>query len=214
MANGQLHAVMHHLRRMAGPPDAGGVSDAQLLARFVRHRDEAAFELLVWRHERMVHNLCRRVLRDREDAEDAFQATFLALARKARGISKREAVAGWLYRVAYRVALRAQAAAARRGRRERSGLDPDAATPARDPAAEAAWRELRPVLDGEVDRLPEKYRVPVVLCYLEGRTYEEAARQLGCSRGTVSTWLNRARELLRQRLARRGLALSGAVLAA
>src|SRR5262245_44634506 len=100
MANARLHAVLHHLRRLADAPEAAGVGDAALLERFVSRRDPAAFELLVWRHERMVHNVCRRVLRDAHDAEDAFQATFLALVRKAGSIGRRESVAGWLYRVA------------------------------------------------------------------------------------------------------------------
>jgi RNA polymerase sigma factor (sigma-70 family) len=212
MATDPLRTALHHLRRTLGAPDAG-VSDAQLLQRFVAGRDEAAFELLVRRHERLVLGVCRRVLRDAHGAEDAFQATFLVLARKAAGVSARESLAGWLYRVAYRVALRARAGSAGRGRHETPTADLSAVPAPDDADREAAWRELRPLLDREVSRLPEKYRVPVVLCYLESRTYEEAARQLGCSRGTVSTRLTRARELLRRRLARRGLALSGALLA-
>jgi RNA polymerase sigma factor (sigma-70 family) len=212
MATNPLRTALHHLRRTLGAPDAG-VSDAQLLQRFAAGRDEAAFELLVRRHERLVLGVCLRVLRDAHDAEDAFQATFLVLARKAAGITARESVAGWLYRVAHRVALRARAGAAGRGRHETAAADLSAVPAPDDADREAAWRELRPLLDREVSRLPEKYRVPVVLCYLESRTYEEAARQLGCSRGTVSTRLTRARELLRRRLARCGLALSGALLA-
>src|SRR5262249_8840785 len=112
MASGQLEPVLRHLRRPAGADDAG-VADAQLLDRFLRQRDEAAFELLVWRHERMVHGVCRRLLGNPHDAEDAFQATFLILVRKARSISKRASLASWLYKVAYRVALRARSALAR-----------------------------------------------------------------------------------------------------
>jgi RNA polymerase sigma factor (sigma-70 family) len=211
MANGQLHAVMHHLRRLIDPAAADGVPDAELLERFVRKRDAAAFELLVRRHERMVHGVCRRVLGDADDADDAFQATFLVFVRKAGSISKRASVAGWLYRVAYRVALRARAGTARRAMQ---ALPFEPAATADGPDEQAAWRELRPLLDAEVNRLPEKYRVPIVLCYLESRTYEEAARQLGCSRGTLSTRLTRARELLRRRLTRRGLVLTGGLLAA
>jgi RNA polymerase sigma factor (sigma-70 family) len=210
MATDPLRTALHHLRRTLGAADAG-VSDGELLQRFVADRDEAAFELLVRRHERLVLGVCRRVLHDPHDAEDAFQATFLVLARKAAGISARDSVAGWLYRVAYRVALRARAGAA--GRHEHATPDLSAVPAPDDADRAAAWRELRPLLDREVGRLPEKYRVPVILCYLESRTYEEAARQLGCSRGTVSTRLTRARELLRRRLTRCGLALSGAVLA-
>jgi RNA polymerase sigma factor (sigma-70 family) len=210
MAHEPLHTALHHLRRLIDAPEAG-VSDAQLVERFVSTRDEAAFELLVRRHERLVLNVCRRVLHDPHDAADAFQATFLVLVRKAAAIGKRGSVAGWLYKVAYRVALRARTGAANRAAHEQLGRDL-AALPAPE-TPDAAWRELRPLLDQEVSRLPEKYRVPVVLCYLESRTYEEAARQLGCSRGTVSTRLTRARELLRRRLARRGLTLSAALLA-
>jgi RNA polymerase sigma factor (sigma-70 family) len=211
MAHEPLRTVLHHLRRLGGVPDGSGVGDAQLVERFVRSRDEAAFELLVRRHERLVLNVCRRVLPDSHDAEDAFQATFLVLVRKAASIGKRDSVAGWLYRVAYRVALRARSRSACRAAREKPA--DLAALPAPE-VPDAAWRELRPLLDQEVGHLPEKYRVPVVLCYLESRTYDEAARELGCSRGTVSTRLTRARELLRRRLARRGLTLSGALLAA
>jgi RNA polymerase sigma factor (sigma-70 family) len=209
MANGQLRTAVRHLCR-AVDSEVGGVSDADLLERFLARRDEAAFELLVRRHERMVLGVCRRVLRHAQDAEDAFQATFLVLVRKGGSISKREVLAGWLYRVAYRVALRAHARSLRRSARETpAGTLPEAPAPAAPPAEDA---DLRPLLDQEVSRLPEKYRVPVVLCYLEGQTYEEAARHLGCSRGTVSTRLTRARELLRKRLSRRGLALSAGAL--
>src|SRR5262245_49315030 len=113
MADGQLEPVLRHLRRLAGAADKDGVSDAQLLERFVRQRDEAAFELLVWRHERLVHGVCRRLLSCPQDAEDAFQATFLILVRKARSIGKRASLASWLYKVAYRVALRARSTLAR-----------------------------------------------------------------------------------------------------
>src|SRR5262245_25753291 len=214
MADGQVTTVLRHLRRLIDPPGAAGVTDADLLERFVRSRDEAAFELLLWRHERLVLNVCRRVLHDSADAEDAFQATFLVLARKAGSIGHSQALAGWLHKVAYRVALRARAGATRRRAREQTGLDLDA-VPAREGGAPpVGWRELRPLLDQEVSRLPERYRVPVILCYLEGKTYDEIARQLGCSRGTVGTWLARARDLLRRRLTRRGLVVSAAVLAA
>jgi RNA polymerase sigma factor (sigma-70 family) len=174
-----------------------------LLARFVKERDEAAFELLLWRHGGMVLNLCLRLIGDRQLAEDAFQLTFLTLSRRASTIGRGEAVGGWLYRVAYRTALRA---------RPRAGHEqplPDAPLPGSepDPADAAAWRELRPLLDDEVNRLPEKYRIAFILCYLQGKTNEEAARELGCPKGTVDSRLARARERLRDRLARRGLAM-------
>jgi RNA polymerase sigma factor (sigma-70 family) len=205
MVRGQLDTVLRHLRRITEQREAG-VSDAHLLECFVSRADQAAFELLLWRHGPLVLSVCRRVLRHAQDAEDAFQATFLALVRKAGSIGKGESVAGWLYKVAYRVALRARAAAVRRG-----GVAPAVEPVA--PSDDLLWRDLRPVLDDEVNRLPEKYRLPVVLCYFQGKSHEEAARQLGCATATVAVRLLRARERLRGRLTRRGLALSGAALA-
>jgi RNA polymerase sigma factor (sigma-70 family) len=200
MSSHGLHAVLRYLRRVTGRDDVGQ-TDTALLERFVAGRDEAAFELLLWRHGGMVLSVCRSVLGRSPDVEDAFQATFLLLASRAGSISKREAVGSWLYKVAYRVALRARAEALRRPRQAPA----DADLPAPEPPEDLVWRDLRPVLDEEVSRLPEKYRAAVVLCYLEGRTYEEAARQIGCPRGTVAVRLKRGRELLRVRLTRRGL---------
>jgi RNA polymerase sigma factor (sigma-70 family) len=201
MSNTDRSPVTRYLYRLLGHRRGHDLSDAQLLERFVAERDEAAFELLVWRHGPTVLGVCQRVLRNEQDAEDAFQATFLVLVRKAGSISKRQAVGSWLYRVAHRVALRALA-----GKRVASWVA------VRDVPAEPApapdWDDLRPVLDEEVNRLPEKYRVPFVLCYLEGKTNEEAAHQLGCPRGTVQSRLAWARQRLRARLGRRGLALS------
>ncbi|HLJ93179.1 MAG TPA: sigma-70 family RNA polymerase sigma factor [Gemmataceae bacterium] len=211
MATTSLRALLHQLRRIAGVP-AGGLADAQLLERFVNDHDGAAFEVLVWRHGPMVLNVCRRLLHQEQDAEDAFQATFLTLVRKAPAISKRHAVASWLYKVAYRIALEAKAAASERKLRESQVTQlpqPSQATPDL-----AAWHELRAVLDEEVHRLPAKYRLPVILCYFQGKTHEEIARDLGCPKGTVAIRLSRARELLRPRLARRGLTLSGGMLTA
>src|SRR5262249_4735029 len=151
----------------------------------------------------LVLNVCRRVLRDEDDAEDAFQATFLVLARRARSIRRGESLGSWLYKVAYRAALAARAARKRAGRRT-----PLADLPAPEPADDPVGRAPRPVLDEEVSRLPDKYRAPFVLCYLEGKTTDEAAEPLGCPRGTVGTRLAWARERLRSRLARRGVALS------
>src|SRR5262245_57246888 len=152
-----LHRLIRSLAQDAS--QAPGVSDGQLLERFVAGRDEAAFELLLWRHGPMVLGVCRRVLRDEHSAEDAFQATFLALARKAASIARREAVASWLYQVAYRVALRARAGLAQRARRERPGLDGLTAPP---PADEG--EDLLRVLDEELGRLPARYRSAFVLC--------------------------------------------------
>jgi RNA polymerase sigma factor (sigma-70 family) len=207
MAREHLGTLLRLLRRHAGEAVAGALTDAQLLDRFVRQRDEVAFEALFWRHGPMVLAVCRRLL-PAADAEDAFQATFLILVRKAATIGRRDAVGAWLCRVAYRVALRARAAA-----RPVVELPPEG--PPAEPDEEAvAWRDLRPLLDEAIDSLPAKYRAPVVLCYLEGKTNEEAARELGCPKGTVAVRLMRARERLRRRLSRRRLILPAALLGA
>jgi RNA polymerase sigma factor (sigma-70 family) len=206
--------LVRHLRHVLAPPEVKGASDAELLGRFVQSHDQTAFELLVRRHEALVFGVCRRIVRDRHDAEDAFQATFLALACKAGSIRKGAAVAGWLHRVACRVALQARAAAARRGALHRLEDGLDSVPAPREPRPDALWRDLKPILDEELSRLPEKLRVPVVLCYLQGKSYAEAARQLGCPAGTLSGRLTQARGLLARRLARRGVGASGAVLAA
>lgn len=156
----------------------------------------------------MVLGVCRRVLVDADESDDAFQATFLVLVRRAGSISKPELLGNWLYGVAYRVASKARAAGLKRQAKERLA---DVKTT--EAADEPQWRELSPVLDEELQRLPEKYRVPLVLCYLEGKTYTEAAQLLELAEGTVSGRLARARELLRHRLTRRGVTLSSTVLA-
>jgi RNA polymerase sigma factor (sigma-70 family) len=203
----QVVRLLGFLRQRGG--QAAGVGDGQLLERFIQERDESAFELLLWRHGAMVLNVCRRLVPREEDAEDAFQATFLALVKKARSIRHRESLAGWLYRVAYRAALAARARAKRI-----AGHEKPAATILEVPAAEApAWDDLRPILDEEVGRLPERLRLPLILCYLEGQTNEEAARQLGCPVGTVFSRLAKGRTILRNRLTRRGLTLSAGALA-
>jgi RNA polymerase sigma factor (sigma-70 family) len=209
MAHGQLHAVIRHLRRLVHLKTASHLTDAQLLQRFVAARDEAAFELLVWRHGATVLGVCRRVLRHEHDADDAFQATFLILVRKAGTIGKREAVGSWLYKVAFRVALAARARAAKRAARERDRANLRSAA---EPSSGVLWHDLGPLLDEEVNRLPAKYRIPFVLCYVEGRTVEETARHLGWPRGTVGTRLAGARERLRTRLARRGVTLTAGAL--
>jgi RNA polymerase sigma factor (sigma-70 family) len=206
MANGQLSVVIRHLRRMVDPH--GGLTDTQLLERFVAQNDQTAFEVLLWRHGPMVLGLCRRLLHGTQDVEDAFQATFVALVRKARAITKREAVGSWLYKVAYRVAVKARSQATRRARHERQVLKAPENSILDEPTHQAAANELQQILDEELNRLSDKYRAPLVLCYLEGRTHEEAARELGWARGTISNRLNRAREVLRNRLLRRGVTLS------
>jgi RNA polymerase sigma factor (sigma-70 family) len=176
-------------------------SDAQLLERFLQGKDEVAFSALLRRYSPLVLHVGRRVLSGWHDAEDVFQATFLLLARKADTLRNRGSLASWLHGAAYRLAVQLRRQGAKRLRRERyatPGLAPG-------PEADAAWRELQAVLDEELTRLPDVYRAPLVLCCLEGHTQEEAARRLGWPPGTVSGRLHRARELLRQRLARRGL---------
>ncbi len=189
--------------------DLAGLTDARLLAGYVEGGDAAAFEALVRRHGPMVYGVCRRVLAGHQDAEDAFQATFLVLARKAAAVAPRELLPNWLHGVAHTTALQARRAAARRRAHERRY----ARQPAPD-AAEPPGDDLRPLLDRELGRLPERYRVAVVLCDLEGKTRTEAARQLGWPEGTVAGTLARARTLLAARLTRRGVTLAGVPLAA
>ncbi len=210
MARRPAGTIVQQLRQRIDAEAGADRPDAELLARFAGQRDEAAFAALVARHGPMVLRLCRHVLRCEQDAEDAFQATFLVLARTAGSIRRGESLGSWLYGVARRVALRAGRAAARRRRREAGVSD----MPADDPAAVAALRELQAVLDEEVSRLPPKYRGPFVLCCLEGRSRDEAAAELGWNRGTLSGRLAQARLLLRRRLARRGVTLTAGLAAA
>jgi RNA polymerase sigma factor (sigma-70 family) len=209
MASGTLTSVVRYLRRVTGGPAAEEPTDGQLLERFIAQRDQAAFALLLERHGAMVLGVCGRVLDDPNDVDDAFQASFLVLVRKASSIRKTESLASWLYGVAQRTAHKARCTAALRRTRERQVPN----MPNVEPAGQASWSDLRPVLDEELGRLPEKYRAPLVLCYLEGKTNEEAARQLGWTKGTVSGRLARAREILRGRLSRRGITIAGSVLA-
>jgi RNA polymerase sigma factor (sigma-70 family) len=178
------------IRRIASEE---ALTDAELAGRYAEHRDAAAFEVLVWRHGPMVWATCRRVLRHQQDAEDAFQATFLALARAAGTLGCRQAVAGWLHRVAMNSALNMKA------RRRSIGLTDDVSVP---PAPDG---ELSSVVDEELERLPHRMRAAFVLCCLEGMSSAEAARELGCPVGTVDSRLHAARARLRERLTRRGL---------
>jgi RNA polymerase sigma factor (sigma-70 family) len=200
MATGQVGRVVDRLRRFVGGRKD---SDARLLTAFVRTGDQASFEALVQRHGPMVLAVCRRVLADAPDAEDAFQATFLVFMQKAAGIAKRASLASWLHGVALRTAQKARTLSARRRFHERRALP----MTLDDSDRQAAIRDLRPVLDEELARLPAKYREPLVLCYLEGKSKEEIAHQLGWPHGTVSGRLARARDTLRGRLLRRGLTL-------
>ena len=210
MGTSRMSGAIQHLRRTVLLRDGAGLTDGQLLADYIHRRDEAALAALVHRHGPMVWGVCRRVLHNYHDAEDAFQATFLVFVRKAASIASRELVANWLYGVAHRTALKARATAARRKGRERQ------VTAMPEPAAveQDLWRDLQPLLDEELSRLPDKYRSVIVLCDLEGKTRKEAARQLGVPEGTVGGRLARARATLAKRLARFGLAVSGGALAA
>jgi RNA polymerase sigma factor (sigma-70 family) len=205
-------ALLHHLRRLTFRSPTGD-ADARLLERFVRCRDQKAFAVLVARHGPMVLRVCRRTLADSHAAEDAFQATFLVLARRAAGLRQPECLAGWLHGVAYRVALKARKVESLR--RSREVLSADLAQPGShpDPFALLTARELLSVVDEEVQRLPEAYRLPVLLCCLEGHTLEEAARLLNGTPGSVRGRLERGRARLRERLARRGLTLPAALAA-
>jgi RNA polymerase sigma factor (sigma-70 family) len=209
MAGAPLGVVLRQLRRMFGTASAADWSDQQLLDRFITLRDQDAFAVLMERHGPLVWSTCGRLLQDFHTAEDAFQATFMILVRKAGTIRRGVTLASWLYRVAFRVALHARTKIGRL-RTEPREVD---TMPARSSHPAAEWNELRPVLDEEINRLPEKYRVPVVLCYLQGKTNEEAAELLGWTKGTVSGRLARAREMLRGRLSHRGITLSAIALA-
>jgi RNA polymerase sigma factor (sigma-70 family) len=202
-----LDTVLRHIYRLVGAPTEEEVGDGQLLERFVMRREEDAFALLLQRHGGMVLHVARRVLPNAHDAEDIFQATFLLLAKKAASIRKQDSVACWLHGVAYRLASKAKLQNERRLAREKQAVAMRKSTA----GFEAAWLELQGVLDEELHRLPLKYQAPLVLCYLEGQTHEEAARQLGWPLGTVCGRVARARDRLRARLARRGLGLSAAV---
>jgi RNA polymerase sigma factor (sigma-70 family) len=198
MAGTSLDNVLSRLHRQAAARELAPFPDAVLLERFVSRRDEVAFTALVERHGPMVLGVCRRILRDPHDAEDACQAVFLVLARKAHSVRRAGALGGWLHAVSFRAACRLRSARARRRAAEHPLTDAPA-------AAEPTWREAQAILDEELQRLPEKWRTPLVLCYLEGKTRDEAARQLGWSVGTVRGRLTRGRALLKARLARRGL---------
>lgn len=204
MRNGTLPSSLWTLRRIALAKEMSALTDAQLLDRFVHAHDANAFEALVWRHGPTVWSVCRRVLRHEQSAEDAFQATFLTLVRKAKSVIKRASIGSWLYTVAYRVALAARASLNHMPQWEPLAADP----PARPDSDAWLWHDLQPVVDEEIDRLPAKYRLPFVLCYIEGKSNRDAARLLGWHTGTLLTRLAWARRQLRRRLSGRGITLS------
>jgi RNA polymerase sigma factor (sigma-70 family) len=210
MAAGHPDILLQHVRKLAAPPGIAQLADKELVTRFAAHGDEAAFEVLVQRHGPMVLRVCRRVLGNDHDAEDAFQGTFLVLSRKTHSLRRQESVASWLYGVAYRLALRGRAEMVRR-RSHESRVSP---RPPHDPLAEISVREAQAVVDQELAGLPEKYRAPLVLCCLEGVARDEAAQRLGWTLSTLQSRLQEARDRLRRRLGRRGLTLPAALLAA
>ncbi len=205
-----MKTALRSLRRVMLRTAGAEATDAQLLGYFLECGDEAAFAALVRRHGPMVLGVCRRVLRHHHDAEDAFQATFLVLAKKARAVTPREMLGNWLYGVAYRTALEARGACARRRAREQPVADP----PELQVGAPEDMSDLRQLLDRELSALPDRYRALIVLCELEGRSRKEAARLLGLPEGTLSSRLARGKQLLAKRLRRKGLALCGGLTAA
>lgn len=207
MSYGPLGGVIRQFRRYAGVQLDGSCSDCQILTRFLQDGDELAFETIVRRHGPMVLGVCRRILQNHHDAEDAFQATFLVLGRKAGTIKPRSMLGNWLHGVAYRTALKARAARARRQTHERVAGGSRSVEETHE-----AWNELRLILDRELGHLPDKYRLPIILCDLEGKTHTETAKLLGWPKGTVSTRLIRGRSLLGRRLSRCGVVLSSQAL--
>src|SRR5262245_44963485 len=207
MPTSPLNMVIQHVLADCGP-DGGGITDGELLARFLSNRDHNALAALVRRHARMAWGVCCRLLPNHHDAEDAFQATFLVLVRKAADVP-RQAVASWLYGVARQTAIKLRALAAKRGRRETQVINMPEPT-----VAEVRDADLQSVLDEELGRLPGHYRGVIVLCDLEDMTRKEAARQLGIPEGSVASRLARARAMLAKRLTRRGVVFSGGSVAA
>src|SRR5262245_55577578 len=206
MGNRSVDGVLQGLSRLIETHSQ--LTDDQLLHRFAAHRDEEAFAALLQRHGRLVYSVCRNILRHEHDVEDAFQGTFMVLARRAAAIRQEKAIKSWLYRVAYRVAMKAKKTAERRRRQENKAAKPEGEHQQEEQTGDLAWRELQGILDQELNRLPEKYRAPFVLCCLSGMSKAEAAAELGWKEGTVSSRLAQARTLLQTRLARRGVTLS------
>jgi RNA polymerase sigma factor (sigma-70 family) len=216
MATAQLGTLLWHIRKIAGEPLGATqrLTDQQLLGDFAAVRSEAAFTMLVSRHGPMVLRVCRRVLNHEQDAEDAFQATFLVLARNSKSIRNRAGLGGWLHGVAYRTAMKVKRTAARRRnhearlRRAAQRKLPGAATRQLTLLGSPTWDDVQAVLDYEIQRLPERFREAFVLCVLEGKSGREAAAELQCKEGTVKSRVNRARQALQRQLARRGINLA------
>ena len=204
-----MKAVIQHLRNVALLHKSDSPSDGQLLEAFLTRREEAAFTALLRRHGPMVMGVCRRVLRNSHDAEDAFQATFLVLARKAATVKPRDMVGNWLYGVACRTAMKARAMSVKRRAKESQAKGATRA----EPSGNGSSEELLARLDYELSRLHDKYRVPIVLCELEGKPRKEAARLLGLPEGTLSWRLAHAKKLLARRLSRYGTLAVAALLA-
>lgn len=210
MTTNHLNEVIRHFRRVVRLSEGTEPTDGELLECFVTQRTEAAIAALVRRHGPMVWGVCSRFLQNYHAAEDAFQATFLVLVRKAHTVVPREMVANWLHGVAHQTALKARATTAKRRARERQVAE----MPEPETVQQDLWNDLQPLLDAELQRLPDKYRVVILLCDLEGKTRKEAARQLGLAEGTVASRLARGRTLLAKLLRRRGLVVSGGALGA
>jgi RNA polymerase sigma factor (sigma-70 family) len=206
----QSNSILEFIRSQLDEADAGNLSDGELMRRFASQQDENAFKILLRRHGPLVLRVCYRALPHKEDAEDVFQATFLVLARKATSLQWRESISAWLYEVAHRLAREARRKFHRRETREASARPPADV----DPLAEITGRELVAVLDEELANLPERYRAPLLLCCLEGKSGDEASRQLQCSPSTLKRRLRYARELLQRQLNRRGVVLSELALTA
>jgi RNA polymerase sigma factor (sigma-70 family) len=211
MPRGQLNFVLRRIRTLMAASDFEHWTDADLVRRFAENRDDAAFAVLVQRHGGLVLKVCRHVLRTDADAEDAFQATFLILARKASRCQTERSLASWLHGIAFHCARNVSKSAMRRDRRERSAKS--ARTP-ESPAMQAALHELQAMLDEEIERLPQKYRGPFILCCLEGKSRADAAQMLGCKEGTLASRLATAREFLQERLSARGVTWSAVLGAA
>jgi RNA polymerase sigma factor (sigma-70 family) len=209
VATAQMNTVIRHLRRAVLLQDGADRTDGELLASFIEEKDEAAFETLVRRHGPMVLSVCRRIVGNHHDAEDAFQATLLVLARKASSVRPRAMVANWLHGVACRTAMKAKTMTAKRRVREANVTE----MPEPEAAPQDQWHDLQPIIDQELSGLPENYRLPIILCDLEGKSIKEATQQLGWPQGTLAGRLARARKLLAKRLTQRGVVLSGGALA-